>query len=86
MKKRREELRDSVQITILDALRWTEPHEVDDTAFAVLAEGLELLQSAPEAPEAKEEAWITDVLNAGWELAPSLEQSEAMTTSEERLR
>lgn len=65
--------------TILDALRWTEPEEVDAAAFAVLAEGLELLSDGLPAT-GRVESWVVAVLEAGWNLAPSLEQVEQDTS------
>jgi hypothetical protein len=67
-----QERRDHVLLCLKDAITFTEPAELEPNAFQVFAAGLDLFY-ADEFSEAEEEAWLSRLLEAGWNLAPAVD-------------
>jgi hypothetical protein len=63
---------EAVKLAMLDALQWTEPHELAfaSDAFKEMRHGIELLRQSTFS-EGEEEEWLVSLVETGWNLAPA---------------
>lgn len=67
----------TIRLAMRDALHSTHPADLERSeAFTVLIQGIEMLDWE-EITVDQEEAWLRGLLEAGWYLAPAIEQLPA---------